>query len=559
MVEIRARELRFAAAEAATLVRAVADVQLSQPDLAVLMERTEGWPTGVYLAALSLRGHSSPHAFVRQFTGNNRFIVDFLAEEVLGRQSHKIQRFLARTSILGRFCAPLCDAVTGSANAAEILDILERENLFIVPLDETRQWFRYHHLFAQVLRSQLARTEPGMMPTLHRRASAWHRLHGSADEAISHAIAAGDLGLATELIASYWFAYVQSGQVATVHRWLRSLGDDQIAVSPVAAHCAAWTAALSGDKQTARRWLPVIAAGQDAGPLPDGMRSLRLSDALLRAVYGFEGLRAMRESAATAAGLENDPASPWYAVAKAALGYGLYMSGEPKAATEALEEALRSEACLPLTQIVALSTLCLISVQMGRLPKARELAQVARSLAQRDDLRQTPSASLAYVAAGAVSAAQGRLGQARSELEHALRSRRRIAGISPWPTLDATVLLAQVRLDAGAEAEAARLVQEARDVLTELPDGAQAQRARLEALDCRLASPRRAVWLAEPLTEREVAVLRLLGGTLSLREIGQELYVSANTIKTHKQAIYRKLGVSTRHDAVAQGKQLGIR
>ena len=559
MVEIRARELRFVPEEAATLVHAVADVQLSEPDLADLMERTEGWPAGVYLAALSLRGHPSPHAFVRQFTGDNRFIVDFLAEEVLSRQPGEVRQFLARTSILPRFCAPLCDAVSGSVNAAEILDILERENLFIVPLDENRQWFRYHHLFAQVLLSQLARTEPDNMPALHKRASAWHRLHGSADEAVGHAVAAGDMALATSLIASYWFAYVDSGQGATVHRWMRSLGDDQIAASPVAAHCAAWAAALSGDKQSARRWLPVIEAGQHQGPLPDGMRSLRSSAALLQGVYGFEGLRGMRESAATAARLESDPALPWCAVAKAALGFSLYMSGEPQAAADLLEEAVRSEVSLPQTRIVASSTLSLIAVETGRLPRARELLQVALGMAQRDDLKQTPSASLAHIAAGAVYAAQGRLDEARSELEHALRSRRRISGISPWPTLKATLLLTQVLLDAGDRAGAAELVGDASAVLTALPDGAEAQQARLEALQRRLVRPRRAASLAEPLTEREAAVLRLLGGTLSLREIGQERYVSANTIKTHAQAIYRKLGVSTRHAAVEQGKQLGIR
>ncbi len=558
MAEIRVPDLRFAPDEAATLVQAVADITLSEPDLAVLMERTEGWPAGVYLAALSLRGHPSPHTFVRQFTGDNRFVVDFLAQEVLSRQPRKIRQFLTRTSVLGRFCAPLCDAVTGSANSVKILEILERENLFMVPLDDTRQWFRYHHLFAQVLRGQLMRTEPDLVPALHERASAWHRLHGSADEAISHATAAGDLAVTVDLIASCWFAYADAGQVATVQRWMRSLGDDQIARSPVAAHCAAWAAALSGDRQSARRWLPVIDAGQHDGHLPDGMRSLGFSAALLRGVYGFEGLRVMRDSATTAAKLEDDPASPWYALAQAALGFSLYMCDEPQAAAGPLEEAVSSDAALPLTRIVALATLSLIAAGADMLAEADEFAQEARVLALRDDFRPTPSASLAYVAAGAVYAAQGRLGDARNELEHALRSRRRIAGSSPWPTLKATLLLAQVQLDAGDQAAAAALTAEARGVLTALPDGAEAQRAQLEALDRQLATPRQPSPLVEPLTEREVAVLRLLGSPLSQREIGAELYVSPNTVKTHTQAIYRKLGVSARQDAVVQANHLGI-
>jgi len=340
---------------------------------------------------------------------------------------------------------------------------------------------------------------------------------------------------------------------------MRSLGDDQIARSPLAAHCAAWAAAMSGNRQTARRWLPVIDAGEHEGDLPDGMRSLSFSAALLRGVYGFEGLQVMRDSAAAAAKLEDDPASPWYALAKAALGFSLYMCAEPRAATGPLQEAAGSEAALPLTRIVALSTLSLIAAETGMLVEADEFAQAARVLARRDDVRNTPSASLVSVAAGAVYAAQGRLGEARSELEQALRSRRQITGGSPWPTLKATLLLAQVQLDAGDRAAAVTLAAEARGMLTALPDGAEAQRAQLEALERQLASPRQPMPLAEPLTEREVAVLRLLGSPLSLREIGAELYVSPNTVKTHTQAIYRKLGVSARHDAVMQGNHLGIR
>jgi LuxR family maltose regulon positive regulatory protein len=288
------------------------------------------------------------------------------------------------------------------------------------------------------------------------------------------------------------------------------------------------------------------------------MRSLDFSAALLRGVYGFEGLRVMRDSAATAAKLEDDPASPWYALARAALGFSLYMCDEPQVAAGPLEEAVSSDAILSQTRIVALSTLSLIAAETGMLAEADEFAREARVLALRDDSRPTLSASFAYVAAGAVYAAQGRLGDARSELEQALRSRRRIAGSSPWLTLKATLLLAQVQLDAGDQAAAAALAAEARGVLTALPDGAEGQRAQLEALDRQVASPRLPSPLAEPLTEREVAVLRLLGSPLSLREIGAELYVSPNTVKTHTQAIYRKLGVSARQDAVVQASQLGI-
>jgi LuxR family transcriptional regulator, maltose regulon positive regulatory protein len=558
MVEIRARELRFAPAEAAALVQAAADVRLGEPDLADLMERTEGWPAGVYLAALSLRGHPSPHDFVREFTGDNRFIVDFLADEVLSRQPGEIRQFLERTSILARFCAPLCDAVTGSADAAKIIEALERENLFLVPLDDNRQWYRYHHLFAQLLRSQLALTDPGRVRSLHQRASAWHQQSGSTEEAISHALAADDTAGAVDMIARYWFSYVDGGRTATVRGWMRSLGDDRIAAHPLAAHCAAWAAALTGDRETVRRWLPLVETGRGEGPLPDGMQSLRSSAALLRGVFGFDGLRVMHESAVAAADLESDQASPWYAAARAALGLSLYLSGDPAAAAVPLEDAVQSESSIPVIRMFALSAMALVAVELGRLSKAQDLAQAATVLATRSGFSAVPQSGLAHIAMGAVHAARGEFAAARSELEPVLESRRRLFGISPWPTLELLLLLARVLLDVGDRAGAADLAAEAQDVLIALPGEAGAPQARLAALDRRIAGRSRVVSLAEPLTEREVAVLRLLGGSLSLREIGQELYVSANTVKTHTQAIYRKLGVSTRRDAVEQGRLLGI-
>jgi LuxR family transcriptional regulator, maltose regulon positive regulatory protein len=557
LAEIRVPQLRFGPAEAAQLVRAISGADLSEPDLAILVERTEGWPVGLYLAALSLRGHPAPSAFARQFTGDNRFIADFLAEEVLGRQPDEIRQFLARTAILGRFCAPLCDAVAGSANAAEIIGLLERENLFIVPLDEVRQWFRYHSLFAQVLRGYLARTDPGVVPVLHERASAWHRKSGSVDEAIEHALGAGDFTGGIGLIAGHWYTYVDSGRIATVRGWMGLLGDSVISAEPVAAHCAAWIAALAGDQESVRRWLAVMAAARSEEPLPDGMRSLRSSAALLRGVFGFEGYRVMRESAAIAVELETDPASPWYALARTALGFSRYLSGEPEAAEGPLEEAVSSAAEISLVRMLSLSVLALAAVGRGKLARAEELAQAALSLGARGGASETPPASLAYVAAGAAYAAQGQLQQARLEFEQAIQFRRRVPGTSPWPTVEALVMLAQVLADMGDRSGAEAVIDEARLVLVSVPEPPEALLARLGRLE-QQATGRRPTSLADPLTERELAVLSLLQGTLSLREIGQELHLSANTIKTHTQAVYRKLGVSTRRAAVEKGREAGL-
>ena len=553
IVEIRTPDLRFAPAEAAALVHNVSGVELAGPDLELLLERTEGWPAGLHLAALFLGRHPSPSSFIRQFNGDNRFIADFLAGEVLSRQPNDIRQFLARTAILARFCAPLCDAVAGSVNAAEIIDVLERENLFLVPLDDNRRWYRYHQLFAQVLRGQLARTEPDIRPTLHQRASAWHMAFGSTDEAIGHALAASDIAGAVDLVARHWLGYVESGQAATVRSWIRSLNDDQIAAHPMAAHSAAWVAAFLGDGESVRRWVPVIRAGEHDGSLPDGMRSLESSAALLGGTFGFDGIRAMRESAAKAVELETDPMSPWYALALTGLGFSVFLTGEPGAA-EPLRKATMSDTCGPMVRMMALSAASLVATEEGSLGQAMELASAARRVAG-GDLGHGPQRSLTHTATGAVHVLEGRLEEARTEFKRALRSGKRCRGLSPWPTLEALLRLASVLLDLGDRPGAVPLIDEAREILTSLPDGAQAQLARLERLEHRIAAGQpRVISLADPLTEREVEVLRMFQGTLSLHEIGQELHLSRNTIKTHTRAIYRKLGVRTRDAAVERGR-----
>jgi LuxR family maltose regulon positive regulatory protein len=218
-----------------------------------------------------------------------------------------------------------------------------------------------------------------------------------------------------------------------------------------------------------------------------------------------------------------------------------------------------NEASVPLVQMMALSGASLVATDEGRLAQAKVLASAARHFADSGDLSQTPQNSLAHAASGAVLAQEGRLEEARDELQRALRSRERWAGLSPWPTLETLLRLAPVLLDMGDRPGAVTLLDEARDILTSLPDGAEAQLARLERLERRIAARRpQVISLADPLTEREEVVLRLLRGTLSLREIGQELHLSQNTVKTHTRAIYRKLGVSTRQDAVEKGRETGI-
>jgi LuxR family transcriptional regulator, maltose regulon positive regulatory protein len=557
MADFRARELRFTSAEAAVVVSAVCGVTLSASELRMLVESTEGWPAGLYLAALSLRDHHSPSAFIREFTGASRFIADLLAEEVFSRQPAAIRRFLAQTSILSRFCVPLCDAVTDSADSAETLAILERENAFLVALDESRRWFRYHRMFAQFLRDRLDRDEPGIVPALHRRASTWYERSGLTDEAIHHALAAGDHALAIDLVAGHWSAYVQSGRTATVRGWVRSLGEHAISADPVAAHCAAWYAAVCGDRESVRRWLPVITGS--TGPLPDGMRSLESSAALLEGLCGFDGLESMRRSARRAAELETDPSRPWYALARTALGLSGYLSGDASQAQEPLLQAAASGAVLtPETRLLSLSVRSLIAGELGQLTRAERGADRAISFMKRSNLDRTPSASVACAAAGAIHARRGRLAEARKELKYAVYLRRRAPGVCLWATIDIMLLLTSVLADLGDRSSAAALAGEAGRLLAASPGDAYALQARLEQLERRLDDRPRDLPLPDPLTERELAVLHLLRSALPLREIAAGLGLSVNTIKTQVQSIYRKLGVSARDDAIAHGHQIGL-
>jgi LuxR family transcriptional regulator, maltose regulon positive regulatory protein len=460
-----------------------------------------------------------------------------------------------RTSILSRLCAPLCDAVTGSADAAKIIDVLERENLFVVQLDDTRQWFRYHHLFAEVLRGELARTEPEIVRVLHERASAWYRRSGLADEAISHASAAGDVAGVIDLVAAHWYAHVNTGQVATVRGWLRTLGDGTVGAHPVVAHCAAWAAALSGDRESLRRWLPIVEAGQHDGPLPDGIRSMQSSSALLRGTFGFEGIGPMRDAAAEAVALESDLASPWYALARATYAGALYWCGDLKAAAAQAEEALASSVSSGVTRMLGLAVLSLTVIDQGDLVKADQFARMASELVT--DAALIPQSTLAFTAAGAVFAERGQLAEARDELERVLQIRRRQPGLSPWPTLEILLRLAPVLAGSGDWPAAVALLTEARQLLASFPDGADALLARVDQLERRLPGRPWESTRGGPLTDREREVLWMLRSPLSLGEISQQLHLSLNTVKAHTRAIYRKLGVSSRHEAITRGQETG--
>src|SRR2546422_6002725 len=199
LTEVRAVDLRFTPSEAAAFLNQVMGLSLSAADIAALEDHTEGWIAGLQLAALSMQGHQDVPGFIRAFAGDHRYIVDYLVEEVLQRQPAPVRSFLLQTAILDRLSGPLCDAVTGQEKGNVRLEALEHGNFFVVALDDTRHWYRYHHLFAEVLSAHLLAEQPDQVATLHRRASAWYKQHGSVADAIRHALAAGDFGRSADL------------------------------------------------------------------------------------------------------------------------------------------------------------------------------------------------------------------------------------------------------------------------------------------------------------------------------------------------------------------------
>jgi LuxR family transcriptional regulator, maltose regulon positive regulatory protein len=254
LAELHAAELRFSAEEAAALLQRVAEgasSALSDADVAVLTARTEGWAAGLQLAGLSLRGQADTAEFVAAFSGSHRYVLDYLAEEVLERLDGQMRDFLLETSVLERLSGELCDAVTGRTGSQALLERVERAGLFLVPLDEVRGWWRYHHLFADLLLARLRRERPARAVVLHRAAAAWYEERDLADDAVPHALAAGDAMWAARLIEQHFDATYHRGQRATIHRWLAALPADLVHARPRLQLAQAWMAVVGGHVEEA--------------------------------------------------------------------------------------------------------------------------------------------------------------------------------------------------------------------------------------------------------------------------------------------------------------------
>jgi LuxR family maltose regulon positive regulatory protein len=559
LVELRASDLAFTRGEAEELLNDRLELGLKSAAVDDLVERTEGWPAGLYLAALSLRAIDDREAFLAKFGGESRHVVDFLVDEVLEAHDPALQTLMLRSSILDRLCGSLCDAVLEQDGSARLLETLARTNLFLMPLDDTGQWYRFHHLFRQLLRVELEHREPGLTAMLHRRAYAWHRENESFDEAIDHALKAHAFAEAGDLVGATWLNYVNVGRLETVLAWLVRFPPEVVQADAQLLLVQAWILSIEGWQEGAADAIDALErlAPCQTSPLPDGFSSVEASLATLRGVFSSGDYGTGLEHSLRAAELE-PLTSPWRSVVCFAAGICLFFCGRFAEADRSLGDS--TECALAGRQwrvaAVSLGYRSLIAGELGRQDDQIVLAEQAEELARAHGLEGADGE--VFVARGEALVAQGRFDEALLLFDRATslaRLKRFTADLGLSLLHQAALLQALGRRD-----EAAPLIDEARAVIDSCPDPRMLAEW-LAALERRPVGQGRPVGEGSEngeLSERELVVLRMLVGRLTERDIGRELYLSRNTIHSHTKSIYRKLGASSRAEALDHARSLGL-
>ena len=563
VVEIRAGDLGFTELEAAALLNGSLGLKLESADVELLHARTEGWAAGLQLAGLSLQGQVDAHAIVEKLAGDDRQIGEYL-HDVLAEQPDDRREFLLKTSILERLCPSLCDAVTGGTDAAEQLRAAERGNLFLVPLEARRVWYRYHHLFRALLRNELDRVSSQLVPELHRRAHTWHLERGFIDEAIRHATHAGDTADAAELVARHWRGVQSLGQGETVARWIDALPRDAVLADARLCLARGWTGMYFEPLETVDRWRLAAEQAPVPGRLYDDVPSVAANAALLQAVHAnltgdvATGIDAARRCLS----LTPDETTASFGSAAAALGLCLYDAGQYAEAVRALEQGVRvlSAERWMTALVIALGCLASAYADTGEADRAERGVTEAERIVDERELGEGPWAARTRLARGKLLELRGNPTGADDAYSRAAVLARR--GRRQLELAHALLLLARLKRRQREHAAARALTREARGVIERCADAgmvgellARTERS-LQLARTAASAPRLPVDLE--LSERELAVLRMLVGNLSQREIGAELFVSVNTVKAHTRSIFRKLDVSSRADAVARGRDLGL-
>jgi LuxR family transcriptional regulator, maltose regulon positive regulatory protein len=556
--EVGPDELRLDEAEAGRLLSA-AGLDLEEAEVAELTAHTEGWSAGLYLAALSAKATGAGANGPTAFRGDDSFLADYLRSELLARLPPGELRFLTRTSILVRMSGPLCDAVLDASGSAAELESLESSNLFVVALDRNRQWYRYHHLFQELLQSELERAEADLVPRLLARASGWCEANGQPEAAIGYAQEAGDVDRVAQLVALNSLPAYQSGRSATVERWLRWLeehggGERDAAVAVIAGLYNA----ISGRAAEADRWSDAAERASYEGTLPDGSASIDAWRALLRAQRCRQGVARMRADAELAVATLARGSQFW-PNALLLLGVARLMAGEVDEADELFADVVEEGVALGAADgvAVALSERAAIAVGRGAWVQAEELTNRAVRFVRQTRTEEYTTSAIVHALAARVALHRGDAPGAEDFLARAQRQRLRLTHALPHLATQTRLELARAYLMRADAAGVSTMLREIDAILRRQPDlgtlGGQADELRASLTTMRAEAPG-----ASTLTEAELRLLPYLGTHLSFREVGERLFVSRHTVKSHAMAVYRKLNVTSRNEAVERSRALGL-
>jgi LuxR family transcriptional regulator, maltose regulon positive regulatory protein len=558
LAELGPGELAMSPAEAGSLL-AAARVELADAEVEELTRRAEGWPVALYLAALAHKAGGQRGNAAVALAGDDRFLADYLHAELLAHLPTERVAFLTRTAVLDRLSGPLCDAVLETSGSAAVLASLERSNLLIIPLDRQREWYRYHPLFRELLRGELERSEPELAGELTRRAAHWCQQHGLAEAAIGYAMEAGDADLAAQGVEEAVISVYRSGRLATVQRWFDWFDDHSLIQQyPAVAVLGAWIQALGGHAAAAERWADAAERGSYDGMLPDGSASIEGWRALLRAKLCRYGVRQMRADAELALTLI-PVGSLWRAPAQLLLGISQLLAGDLGVADRVLAEAVQvaqdTEATLAAS--VALAERAILAIGRQDWQAAETLVNQARSVVANAHLEECVTSLVLYAAAARVAIHHGNRDQAKQDLARAQQLRPQATHALPYYAVQARLELIRADLALTDVAAARTILGEVDELLRwrpdlgTLPHEASQLRSQLDQLGSEVIG-------AVSLTIAELRVLPLLATHLTFREIGQRLYLSQHTVKSQAMSIYRKVGVSSRGQAVQRVQEIGL-
>jgi len=559
LLELGAKDLSLDRSEASALLES-ADVRLETDDVTEIWERTEGWAAGLYLGALALRS-GGPTVSVRELRGDDSYIGDFFREELLQRLSPDDAEFLTATSVLDQLSAPLCDAILERTDSAERLDRLTRSNQFVQQLDRNRQRWRYHTLFRDLLTHELKREGDERVRALNHRAALWTLESGDPETAIPYAAEARDYELLDQLIQRAALPVYNSGRIATATEWLRWFDDDRLLEThtPVAVF-GSWGNAYSGRPEEAERWLRAAERGADGytDRLVDRSASVASWVAVLRAGLCPDGPEQMRIDSEQA--LESlAPGSMWRRYAHLLLGCAAGMSGDADRAEHewriALELAQSSGADPLTTQVIGQRAL--LALERGDVAAAREMLATVQTLPG-PPLGSYATHGVALAALARLSLLEGDHERARRELMRAQSLRPLLTWALPWGAVRVRLELARVALALLDEVACRTLLMEIREIQVHRP-ALGVLLDDISRLEEQVGSLATKNWnWAASLTPAELRILPLLATYLTLDEIGERLFLSRHTVKSHATAIYRKLGASSRSEAVERAVESGL-